>query len=146
MGVPPGAGALGRGRRQGLDPATLRHHFGVSEGVLPMWIAEPDVDLSPEVTRALRSRAESGWFGYETRPESVIEAFWHWMATRHGWDGSGVRASVSPSVGTSIGTIIEQMTDPGDGVIIQPPVFTGYKPLVTSLGSATGAQRARDDP
>jgi len=99
-----------------------------------MWVAEPDVDLSPEVTRALRSRAESGWFGYETRPASVIEAFWHWMATRHAWDGVGVRASVSPSVGTSIGTIIELMTDPGEGVMIQPPVYTDFKPLVTAAG------------
>ncbi|HZJ47912.1 MAG TPA: aminotransferase class I/II-fold pyridoxal phosphate-dependent enzyme, partial [Acidimicrobiia bacterium] len=56
------------------------------------------------------------------------------MATRHGWDGSGLHASVSPSVGTSIATLIEQLSEPGDGVIIQPPVFTDFKPLVTSAG------------
>jgi hypothetical protein len=32
------------------------------------------------------------------------------MATRHGWDGAGVQASVSPSVGTSIGVLIEVNT------------------------------------
>lgn len=41
---------------------------------------------------------------------------------------------VSPSVGTSIGVLIEQMTSPGDGVIIQPPAYTDYKTLVTSAG------------
>ena len=125
---------LGRGRRQGVDAATLEGHFGVNEGLLPLWIAEPDVDLAPELTQALQARAGTGWYGYEMRPESIIEAFWDWVAARHGWDGSGLRTSVSPSVGTSIGVLIEQVTEPGDGVIIQPPVFTGYKPLVTSPG------------
>jgi cystathionine beta-lyase len=35
-------------------------------------------------------------------------------------------------VGTSIGVLIEQLTNPGDGVILQPPVFTDFKPLITS--------------
>jgi cystathionine beta-lyase len=54
------------------------------------------------------------------------------MYKRHEWDGSGLPTSVSPSVGTSIGVLIEQLTDPGQGVILQPPVFTDFKPLVTA--------------
>jgi cystathionine beta-lyase len=62
----------------------------------------------------------------------VIDSFWEWMAARHGWDGSDLKTSVSPSVGTSIGVLIEALTEPGDGVLIQPPVFTDFKPLITS--------------
>jgi cystathionine beta-lyase len=131
-GLPSTAGESDR--RQGADAATLERHFGTSGGLLPLWIAEPDVDLAPEVTEALRARAATGWYGYETRPEAVIDAFWEWSAARHGWDGSGLRTSVSPSVGTSVGTMIAQLTDPGDGVILQPPVFTDFKPLVTAAG------------
>ncbi len=123
-----------RGRRQGADAATLERHFGSSEGLLSLWIAEPNLDVAPEVTRALQERAASGWYGYETRPESVIEPFWDWMSARSAWDGARLRTVVSPSVGTSIGVLIEQLTDPGDGVIIQPPVYTDFKPLVTSVG------------
>ena len=125
---------VGRGRRQGADAATLERHFGVGEGLLPLWIAEPDLDLAAELTGALRARAATGWYGYEMRPESVLGAFWQWAAARHGWDGSGLLTSVSPSVGTSIGVMIEQLTEPGDGVIIQPPVFTDFKPLVAAAG------------
>ena len=121
-------------RRQGSDPATLQQQFGTSDALLPLWIAEPDLDLAPEVTEALQARATTGWYGYEMRPQSIIEAFWDWMADRHRWDGSGLRTLVSPSVLTSVGAMIEQMTDPGDGVILQPPVFTGFKPLVTAAG------------
>jgi cystathionine beta-lyase len=121
-------------RRQGTDPSTLLRHFGSTAELLPLWIAEPNLPLAPAVTGALRSRAADDWYGYETRPESVIEAFWEWMAARHGWSGSGLHTIVSPSVGTSIGVLIDQFTEPGDGVIIQPPVFTDFKPLVTAGG------------
>ncbi len=121
-------------RSLAADPASLARHFGGVDGLLSLWIAEPYVDLAPEVTAALGARADRGWFGYETRPPSVIGAFWDWMETRHGWDGSGAQTSVSPSVGTSIGVLIEQLTEPGDGVILQPPVFTDFKPLISTAG------------
>jgi cystathionine beta-lyase len=114
------------------DAASLARHFDGGDELLPLWIAEPYVDLAPAVMAALEARAGAGWYGYETRPQSVLDGFWAWMTTRHGWDGSGLQASVSPSVGTSIGILIEQLTQPGEGVMLQPPVFTDFKPLITS--------------
>lgn len=121
-------------RSQSTDPASLNRHFGTTHALLPLWIAEPSIDLAPGVTEALRGRADVGWYGYEIRPESIIAAFWDWMMTRHRWDGSKLHTSVSPSVGTSIGVLIEQLTEPGDGVILQPPVFTDFKTLITAGG------------
>ncbi len=123
-----------RSSRQGTDKATLLRHFGAADDVLPMWIAEPNVELAPSITAALVQRAGIGWYGYETRPTDVVESFWLWMLTRHQWDGAGLTTVVSPSVGTSIGVMIEQMTDAGHGVILQPPVFTDFKPLIVASG------------
>ncbi|MGB3684204.1 MAG: aminotransferase class I/II-fold pyridoxal phosphate-dependent enzyme [Ornithinimicrobium sp.] len=120
--------------RQGTDPTALRRHFGASEGLLPLWIAEPSIDLAPELVAALQARAVEGWYGYEVRSESIIEAFWEWTLQRAGWDGTGLRTSISPSVGTSVGVLIEEITSTGDGVILQPPVFTDFKTLVTASG------------
>ena len=114
------------------DPASLERLFGSVDELLPLWIAEPYVDLAPSVTGDLQARAGTGWYGYETRPPQVVDAFWTWMATRHGWNGSDLQTSVSPSVGTSIGVLIEQLTEVGDGVILQPPVFTDFKPLISA--------------
>jgi cystathionine beta-lyase len=116
------------------DPKRLGQLFGDGEGLLPLWIAEPYVELAPEIRASLEARAQVGWYGYETRPKALIEAFWDWMSARHGWHGSGLPTSVSPSVGTSIGVLIEQLTQTGDGVMLQPPVFTDFKPLVVSAG------------
>lgn len=114
------------------DPSALERFFGSSD-LLPLWIAEPYVPLAEPIVEALRKRAADGWYGYESRPDEVYDAFWAWMNRRHGWDGSGLTTSVSPSVGTSIGIIIDHFTEPGDGVILQPPVFTDFKPLIRRL-------------
>jgi len=108
----------------------LRRHFGGAADLLPLWIAEPYVDLAPAVVSALQDRAAAGWYGYETRSPDVASAFWAWMGRRHGWANDGLVTSVSPSLGTSIGVLIDQHTEPGDGVILQPPVFTDFKPLI----------------
>ncbi|MCP4965588.1 MAG: aminotransferase class I/II-fold pyridoxal phosphate-dependent enzyme [bacterium] len=119
---------------QAIDDASLRRHFGSDPDLLPLWIAEPYIEVAPPVAKAMERRAGMGWFGYEIRPDALGDSFWAWMAARHGWSREDLRALVSPSVGTSIGVLIEQVTQPGDGVIIQPPVFTDFKPLVTSGG------------
>ncbi len=119
---------------QALDESTLTRHFGGHHDLLPLWMAEPGVALAPPVIEALAARAGTGWYGYEVRPPEAIDAFWSWMRARHSWDGEGLEAKVSPSVGTSIGVAIDQLTEPGDGVILQPPVFTDFKTLVASAG------------
>ena len=117
---------------QAIDPASLTRHFAGADGLLALWIAEPYIEPAPGVTAALEARGRRGWYGYETRPTGVLAAFWAWMASRHGWVGTDLHTSVSPSVGTSIGVLIEHLTEPGDGVILQPPVFTDFKPLIAS--------------
>lgn len=122
------------GRELAPNPRRLVQLFGTADDLLPLWIAEPYLPLSPDIVAAMEDRARAGWYGYETRPDSVIGAFWDWMSARHGWDGAGLATSVSPSVGTSIGVLIDILTEPGSGVILQPPVFTDFKPLIVSAG------------
>ena len=125
--------AFGGSRSLAFDRDRLGELFGRDE-LLPLWIAEPYVPLAEPIRSALEARANSGWYGYETRPDTAKEAFWEWMATRHGWSNEGLTTIVSPSVGTSIGVMIEALTDEGDGVVIQPPVFTDFKPLISASG------------
>jgi cystathionine beta-lyase len=123
---------LSTGSPQATDRSSLDRLFGDPDDLLSLWIAEPYVDLAPTVAEALSERAGTGWYGYETRSETLVDAFWAWMTTRHDWDGQGLRTIVSPSIGTSMGVLIDQLTDPGDAVILQPPVYTDFKPIVTS--------------
>ena len=132
------------GRRLADDHRRLDQLFGRSD-LLPLWIAEPYVELDTDLRSALVERADRGWYGYESRPGDLIEAFWGWMERRHAWLGSSLDASVSPSVATSLAVLIDAHTDPGDGVILQPPVFTDFKPVVTASGRAVVRNPLRFD-
>lgn len=112
------------------DPRNLSRFFN-EEDMLSLWVAEPYIELAPDITAAMTSRAEVAWYGYESRHPRVIEAFWDWMENRYGWSGDGLSTTVSPSIGTSIGVLIDQHTKIGDSVLIQPPVFSDFKPMVT---------------
>ncbi|MGI9666114.1 MAG: MalY/PatB family protein [Acidimicrobiia bacterium] len=115
--------------RRATDPATLERLFG-STDVLPLWIAEPTLPPPQEVSAVMQSRAQTDFFGYEIRPHELRTAFWSWMEARHGWAGDGTKTSFSPSVGATFGTVIELVTEVGDRIILQPPVFTDFKPAI----------------
>jgi len=118
-------------RARAHDRASLERLFDADSDVLSLWIAEPYVPLAPPVVEAIESRAGLGWYGYEVRPKEMKQAFRSWMSRRHGWQIQDTHLLVSPSVGTSIGAALELVTEPGDTVILQPPVYTDFKPLVT---------------
>lgn len=115
------------------DPRTLERLFGTTD-VLPMWIAEPYLPVSPAVQRALEQRSAISWLGYVTRPDDLNHAFRKWAERRHGWAIDDGALLVSPSIGTSIAAALDLVTEPGDHVILQPPVFTDFKPLVNNSG------------
>lgn len=117
-----------------FDAGANARHFGGRDGLLPLWVAEPYLPVAAEIVDAITSRASAGWYGYESRPPSAITSFRDWMQRRHGWTQTGLSTTVSPSIGTSVGALLELCTAPGDGVIIQPPVFTDFKPLIRRQG------------
>ncbi len=119
-----------QGSALATSSAALVRLFPDGRDLLPLWIAEPYVPISPAVADAVRARAAEPWFGYEERPTALADSFAAWMAQRHGWDTGGLTILTSPSIGTSIGVLLELLTEPGDGVILQPPVFTDFKRLV----------------
>lgn len=118
---------------RGFDSESLGRLF-TGDDLLPLWIAEPYLPIAEGITNALRERSSSDWFGYEVRSDQLIDGFTKWTQDRHQWDAAHLDFAVSPSIGTSIATLIDLITQPGEGVIIQPPVFTDFKPLITRSG------------
>ena len=57
-----------------VDGDRLDSVFGRAD-LLSLWIAEPYVPLAPDIRDALVARAETGWYGYEPRPELIVERF-----------------------------------------------------------------------
>lgn len=99
--------------------------FGEAE-ILPMWVADMDFMPPIEVKNALKDRLDHGIFGYTYVPESATEAIQAWVKKRHNWDIHSSWVLYSPGVVPSIGIAIHALTEPGDKVMLQSPVYTPF--------------------
>jgi len=102
-----------------------REVFG-REDVIPLWVADMDFAAPDAVQRALMQRAAHPVFGYTVHPESMYEALMHWLATRHGWHIERESILFCPGVVPSLHACIMALSRPGDGVIVQPPVYAPF--------------------
>ena len=100
----------------------LKKVFG-REDVLPMWVADMDFAVPPAVQEAIRRRAEHPIYGYTFRPEEYYQSIVGWIARRHGWQVAREWISYSPGIVPALNMAVQGFTDPGDGVILQSPVY-----------------------
>ncbi|MBR6346549.1 MAG: pyridoxal phosphate-dependent aminotransferase [Bacteroidales bacterium] len=100
------------------------------DGTLPMWVADMDFKASPAILKALQKRLDHGVFGYELIPDAYYDAVTSWFSRRHGW--SFQRDSIIPTTGViaAYSACIKALTQPGDRVILQPPVYNCFYPAV----------------
>ncbi len=107
--------------------------FGRAD-VLPMWVADMDF-ASPDCVRdALIGRASHGAYGYTDMQQPMMEAVADWMKTRHGVTVLPEECMYSSGVVDSILFALKTVTSPGDGVIIQPPVYGPFRRMTLRAG------------
>ena len=104
------------------------------EGVLPLWVADMDLASPPAVVEAIRERAAHPVYGYAGLPDAYHDAFIGWMRTRHGTAVERDWIRFSPGIVPAIGTAIRAYTEPGDGVVIMPPVYHPFRQLAERNG------------
>lgn len=105
-----------------------------TDDVLPMWVADMDFKVPEAVTAALQERIGHGVFGYTLMSEGYKEAVKGWMQKRHGWAISSDSIVYSPGVVPALHQIVQAFTEPGDQVIIQPPVYPPFSKVVLNQG------------
>ena len=100
-------------------------------GTLPMWVADMDFRIAPEIQQALQKRLDHGVFGYELLPDSYFEVMGRWFSSRHGWEGIG-RETIVPTTGViaAYSAAIKAMTVPGDKVMVMTPCYNAFFPAI----------------
>ena len=117
----------GTGSRKWDDIGTV---FG-SEDVLPLWIADMDFASPRAVTAKIIERAQHPLYAYNARhQESFNQTIVEWVKRRHDWNIEKEWIVQAPGVVPAIILSILALSEPGDGVIIQPPV---YPPFFASI-------------
>ena len=94
--------------------------------VLPMWVADMDFRTAPAVIDALRRRVEHGVFGYTHVPQTYYDAICGWFARRYGWTIDPQTVLYTSGVVPAVSVILKALTQPGDKVLIQTPVYNCF--------------------
>ncbi|WP_372998156.1 PatB family C-S lyase [Sulfurimonas sp.] len=105
---------------------TLREELFGTEDVMPVWVADMDIDTPDFVLEAVKKRLEHSIVGYEEFPISAFEAQLEWMKNEHGVKFELEDMLYSHSVVASMSLAIEAFSDVGDKVIVQTPVYPPF--------------------
>ena len=111
-----------------FDTITERKNTGslkwdLFETEIPMWVADMDFLVAPEITEALEKRVQHGIFGYAVIPDEYYESYIKWWQKRHNLCMKKENMLFSIGVMPSISSIIRQLTDENDKILIQTPVY-----------------------
>jgi cysteine-S-conjugate beta-lyase len=91
--------------------------------VLPMWVADMDFRSPEPVIKALRERVEHGIFGYGSEPPELRQVLVERLQQRYGWQVSPEAIAFMPGVVIGFNLACRALTSPGDGVLVQTPVY-----------------------
>lgn len=94
--------------------------------VLPMWVADMDFRTAPAVEEALRRRMAHGIFGYAHPPKAYYDAIAGWFERRHGWRVEPEWILPTTGVIPALSAVLRALTQPGDKVLIQTPVYNHF--------------------
>ncbi|MFW6202684.1 MAG: MalY/PatB family protein [Marinilabilia sp.] len=108
----------------------LRKKLFGREDVLPLWVADMDFPAPLEVSKAIQERATHPLYGYTARDEAFYDAIVRWLKERHQWEVEREWLEYMPGVVPALILAIQAHTQPGDKVVIQPPVYPPFFDVV----------------
>ena len=115
------------------DSNMLNSVYGTDE-LEPYWVADMDFEVAPAITQAIKNLAERGRFAYEFNHQQVFQAISHWYQKQHKLTLNTQNFAQVPGVLTGIALLIRELTQPGDGILIQTPVYHQFKKVIASAG------------
>jgi len=107
--------------------------FGQAD-VLPLWVADMDFEAPREVIEAVTERAKWGIYGYTIRTNSYFEAVSGWLSRRHNWDIKKDWIVPTPGIVPALSVLVLTCTEPGDGIILQSPVYYPFYDVIRKNG------------
>jgi cystathionine beta-lyase len=102
--------------------------------ILPLWVADMDFEAPKEVVESITRRAEQGIYGYTIRTQGFYDAIVGWLSRRHGWKIEQDWITSSPGVVPALSIAIQVFTEPGDGIILQSPVYYPFYDVIKMNG------------
>lgn len=95
-------------------------------GFVPLTIADMEFAVCPHITEAIKKAADGRIYGYTYEDDEYWRAVSHWMRTRHNWEPKREWLVTTNGVVPALNNLVCALTEPGDGIIIQSPVYPPF--------------------
>ena len=112
----------------------LRGKIFGKEDVLPMWVADMDFPVADFILDAIRERLKHPVLGYTYRSDRFSGSVTSWLERRHGWKLETSDIGFSPGIVPALNMCVLEFSDPGDKVVVQPPVYFPFFSAVSNHG------------
>ncbi|MCU4157305.1 PatB family C-S lyase [Carboxylicivirga sp. A043] len=108
----------------------LREKYFGTDDLVPLWVADMDFAAPPEVQDAIKSRAAHEIYGYTIRKDEFTDAIVDWCSYKHQWNIKNDWIEYSPGVVPALVFSVLAFSNPGDGVIINTPVYPPFYSVI----------------
>ncbi|MDE6489829.1 MAG: pyridoxal phosphate-dependent aminotransferase [Muribaculaceae bacterium] len=107
----------------------ISSRFGCDHAI-PLWVADMDFAVCPEILEALHHRLEHPVLGYPETPDSYWQSITGWLQRRHGLEIRREEITFVPGVVRGIALAVNYFTRENDGIVIQPPVYHPFRQVI----------------
>lgn len=98
--------------------------------ILPLWVADMDFKTAPAIINRLKNTVEYGIYGYSDSKEDYYIAVSNWYEKHFGYKIKKSWIVKTPGVVFAIAMAIRALTNVGDGVLIQNPVYYPFSDVI----------------
>ena len=114
-----------------FDKLTLRTNsnsvkWSGCENELPMWVADMDFEVLPEIKDSLLSKVSVGVYGYTKLAEEYFPSYVKWWKEVHNVSYKKEWMIFSGGVVSALASIVRHLTNVGDQVVVQSPVYNCF--------------------
>ena len=107
---------------------------GHGPDIVPLSVADMEFASPPAIIAALEETARSGLWGYTGWGDRYYNALHGWMLSRHGWEIQRDWVVQVSGVVQGLNAAVRALTKPGDGIVVQPPVYPPFFHAVEDNG------------
>ena len=103
--------------------------FG-SDDILPMWVADMDFKTPDFIIDSIKKRLNHEIFGYTIKSDNFYNSIINWTKNQYNWDIKREWILFSPGVVPSLVFSVLAFSNPGDKILIQPPVYFPFMHVI----------------
>ena len=106
-----------------LETDSIRWDGFNSKKILPLWVADMDFKSPPCVIKALEERVQHGIYGYTHSPQQMNGLIADYLQEQYQWQVDPDWIVILPSIVSGLYTVVQQLTDSDESVLIPNPVY-----------------------